>query len=148
MNVMSESVSMKRKSKTPHCGACGPTAIPIRIKNGMLDKPSLLARATANAISPNARPISKMMLSTDSLPATFNQQSLQSVNCASVAGGDQCGSLVQNGMRFRVSARGPVGFDDRNDRRTGFGPNPELADSFANTRGASFKREPLQHEVA
>src|SRR5688500_19829997 len=79
MNVMSESVSMKRKSKTPHCGACGPTAIPIRIKNGMLDKPSLLARATANAISPNARPISKMMLSTDSLPATFNQQSLQSV---------------------------------------------------------------------
>ena len=65
----SEPVSMKRKSNAPNCGAWGPTAIPIKIRKGMLDKPSLLARAMANAISPSAKPISKTMLSTSSHPA-------------------------------------------------------------------------------
>ena len=52
MNEMSEPVSMKRKSKAPNCGAWGPTAIPIRIRNGMLDKPSLLARAIGKCDQP------------------------------------------------------------------------------------------------
>jgi len=55
-NVMSVPVSMKRKSNTPIGGACGPTAMPIRIRNGTLESRSFAASDTAIPISANARP--------------------------------------------------------------------------------------------
>src|SRR5688572_26937774 len=51
-------------------------------------------------------------------------------------------------MRFRVSARRLVGFDDRNDGCARPSANFEFAYSSADTRRAAFNREPLQHEVS
>src|SRR5687767_4937414 len=148
MNVINESVSIKRKSKTPHWGACGPTAIPITIKNGMLDKPSLLARAMANAINPNAKPISKIMLSTNCPHTSFNKKSFQGLDCASVARGNKRCAFVQDGVGLRVSALRVIGFDERDDGRPRPSANFEVSYCSANTRRPSFNGEPLQHEIA
>src|SRR5688500_8242045 len=117
MYSMSAPVSMKRKSKTPNCGACGPTAMPMRMRNGTLDRPSLCASATANATSASASPISRMMLSNVSPRLSFDQQALDGVDGAPVAREDERRALVQHGVGFRVDALRLVGFEYRDDGR-------------------------------
>src|SRR3954469_11601134 len=115
MNEMSEPVSINRKSKTPNCGACGPTAMPIMIRKGTLDKPSLAARATANEIRANARPISRITLSIGSPCSSFYQQTFDGINRVSVTRQDKRRSFVEHGIGFRVGTLCLIGFHDRND---------------------------------
>ena len=68
--------------------------MPMMIKNGMLDRPSLWASTTANAISASARPISKMMLSSGSARLSFNQQALQGVDGEPVTREDERRAFV------------------------------------------------------
>src|SRR3712207_5829971 len=117
MYSISEPVSMKRKSKTPNCGACGPTAMPMRIRKGTLERPSLLASATANAISASARPISRMMLSTGSPRPSFGQQALDGVDGGAVAREYERRAHVQDGVGLGVDALRPVDFEYRDDGR-------------------------------
>src|SRR3712207_4118204 len=111
MYSISEPVSMKRKSKTPNCGACGPTAMPMRIRKGTLDRPSLCASATANAISASAKPISKMMLSTGSTRPSFDQQALDGVDGAAFARDYERRAFVQDRVGFGVDALRLVRFE-------------------------------------
>src|ERR1051325_9663092 len=134
MNVMSEPVSMKRKSKTPICGACGPTAMPMMIRNGMLDRPSLWASATPNAIRASARPISKMMLSTGSPRPSFNQQALDGIDRAPVAREYERRAFVQDGVGFPVDALRLVCFEYRDDGCARACANLQIADSSADAR--------------
>src|ERR1044072_1588477 len=121
--------------------------MPIRIKNGTLDKPSLWASKTANAISTSANPISRITLSIRSFLTSFDQQALESVDRAPVAGDDQCRAGVENCVRFRVSALGLVRFDDRHDRCSGARADLELANGHADARRAWFNREPLEDQI-
>src|SRR5688500_10234390 len=139
---------MKRKSKTPSCGACGPTAIPMRIRKGTVDRPSLCASATAKATSASASPTSKMMLSNGSPRPSFDQQALGGVYRAAVAGEYERRALVQDGVGLGVDALRLVRLKYRDDGRARRGADVEVADGSADARRPLFDREPLQHEVA
>src|ERR1044072_5333103 len=100
--------------------------MPIRIKNGTLDKPSLWASKTANAIRTSANPISRITLSIRSFLTSFDQKTLERVDRTPVARDNQCRARVENCVSFRVRALGLVRFDNRHDRRPGGCTNLEL----------------------
>src|SRR6185369_14098591 len=121
--------------------------MPIRIKKGTLDNPSLWASETANAISTSANPISRITLSIHSFLTSFDQQALESIDRTPVARDDQCRAGVENCVRFRVRALCLVRFDNRHDRRPGACTDLELTNGHADAPRAWLNREPLEHQI-
>src|SRR5215217_426183 len=121
--------------------------MPIRIRNGTLDTPSLWASETANAISPSANPISRMTLSIRSLLTSFDQQALERIDRTPIPRDNQRRTCVENCVSFRVSALRLVRFDNRDNRRPGACTDLELANRHADARRAWFNREPLEDQI-
>src|SRR6185295_16279733 len=87
--------------------------MPIKIRNGTLDKPSFAASPTANAISTSARPTSRIAFSIHSPGLSFDQQTLEGINRGPVAGGYKRRAFAEHRTGFRVGMLRLVGFDNR-----------------------------------
>src|SRR5678816_3711604 len=116
--------------------------MPIRIKKGTLDNPSLWASETANAISASANPISRITLSIRSFLTSFDQQALERVDRTPVTGDNQCRACVEDCVSFRIRALRLVRFDNRHDRCPGACADLELTNRHTDACRAWFNREP------
>src|SRR6185295_5860286 len=103
MKSINGALLMKRKSKTPNCGACGPTAMPIKIRNGTLDKRSFDASHTANVINVKARPTSRTACSI-SINLACHKELFQFGNRAAIAGEDERCSFVEHGAGLGINS--------------------------------------------